>query len=198
MPKSFRSQNSLSQGSSRRQALLVCTLAFFTRVLVGTPSIASNQLRKPLMISMLNPKDLTVFVAGATSGFGPAICRRFHDAGSKVVGAGRHKEHLGALKKQLGERRHVVVVATNIDRYSSIPCVRPCPNGGAQRRPRRPKRIGWRRRPVPGRQRVRGNEGILETVCFQSQLRSLCTVDARWSTLDRQKVCRCKKKNIPQ
>ena len=37
------------------------------------------------MISMLDPKTLTVFVTGATSGFGDAICHRFHDAGAKVA-----------------------------------------------------------------------------------------------------------------
>ena len=35
------------------------------------------------MISMLDPKTLTVFATGATSGFGEAICHRFHDAGAK-------------------------------------------------------------------------------------------------------------------
>jgi 3-hydroxy acid dehydrogenase / malonic semialdehyde reductase len=60
------------------------------------------------MISMLDPKTLTIFVTGATSGFGAAICHRFHEAGAKVIGTGRRKERLDALKEQLGERCHVV------------------------------------------------------------------------------------------
>ena len=36
------------------------------------------------MISMLDPKTLTVFVTGATSGFGEAICHRFHGAGANT------------------------------------------------------------------------------------------------------------------
>ena len=31
-------------------------------------------------------------------GFGEAICHRFHDAGAKVVGTGRRKDRLDALK----------------------------------------------------------------------------------------------------
>src|SRR3954471_6047884 len=60
------------------------------------------------MISMLDPKTLTVFVTGATSGFGEALCHRFHDAGATVVGTGRRKDRLDALKQQLGERCHVI------------------------------------------------------------------------------------------
>ena len=60
------------------------------------------------MISMLDPKTLTVFVTGATAGFGAAVCRRFHEAGAKVIGTGRRRERLDALKAELGERCHVV------------------------------------------------------------------------------------------
>lgn len=58
------------------------------------------------MIPMLDPKTLTVFVTGATAGFGAALCRRFHEAGSKVMGAGRRADRLHALKEELGERFH--------------------------------------------------------------------------------------------
>jgi 3-hydroxy acid dehydrogenase / malonic semialdehyde reductase len=60
------------------------------------------------MISMLDPKTLTVFVTGATAGFGAAVCRRFHEAGAKVIGTGRRKERLDALKNELAERCHIV------------------------------------------------------------------------------------------
>jgi NADP-dependent 3-hydroxy acid dehydrogenase YdfG len=60
------------------------------------------------MISMLDPKTLTVFVTGATAGFGAALCRRFHEAGAKVIGTGRRTDRLDALKNELGERCHVL------------------------------------------------------------------------------------------
>jgi NADP-dependent 3-hydroxy acid dehydrogenase YdfG len=60
------------------------------------------------MIQMIDPAGLTVFVTGATSGFGAALCRRFHEAGARVVGTGRRRDRLEALRRELGERCHVV------------------------------------------------------------------------------------------
>jgi NADP-dependent 3-hydroxy acid dehydrogenase YdfG len=59
------------------------------------------------MIRMLDAKTLTVLVTGATAGFGAALCRRFHEAGARVVGTGRRQDRLQALKNELGERCHV-------------------------------------------------------------------------------------------
>lgn len=59
------------------------------------------------MIPMLDPTNLTVFVTGATAGFGAAVCRRFAEAGARVIGTGRRRERLDALKSELGERCHV-------------------------------------------------------------------------------------------
>lgn len=56
----------------------------------------------------LDAKTLTVLVTGATSGFGAAACRRFAAAGAKVVATGRRKDRLNALKKELGERCHIL------------------------------------------------------------------------------------------
>ena len=68
------------------------------------------------MITILDPKTLTVFVTGATAGFGAAICRRFHEAGAKVIGTGRRADRLAALKKELGDRCHVLELdVTNRD-----------------------------------------------------------------------------------
>jgi NADP-dependent 3-hydroxy acid dehydrogenase YdfG len=60
------------------------------------------------MIEMLEPSTLTVFVTGATSGFGAAVCRRFAGAGARVIATGRRKERLAALKKELGAACHTV------------------------------------------------------------------------------------------
>jgi NADP-dependent 3-hydroxy acid dehydrogenase YdfG len=60
------------------------------------------------MIAMLDPKNLTVLVTGATAGFGAATARRFAEAGSRVIATGRRGDRLGALKKELGARCHTV------------------------------------------------------------------------------------------
>lgn len=60
------------------------------------------------MVAMIDPKTLTVFVTGATSGFGAATVRRYHAAGARVIGTGRRKDRLDALKKELGDRCHVL------------------------------------------------------------------------------------------
>jgi NADP-dependent 3-hydroxy acid dehydrogenase YdfG len=59
------------------------------------------------MIKMLDPATLTVLVTGATAGFGEALCRRFHEAGARVIGTGRRRDRLDGLKAELGERCHV-------------------------------------------------------------------------------------------
>lgn len=46
----------------------------------------------------------TVLVTGATAGFGAAIARAFVEAGRGVVGAGRRRERLDALRDELGKR----------------------------------------------------------------------------------------------
>ena len=62
------------------------------------------------MIEMLDPKSLTVFITGATSGFGAALARRYAEAGAKVVITGRRKKRLDALRDELGERLYAVVL----------------------------------------------------------------------------------------
>jgi NADP-dependent 3-hydroxy acid dehydrogenase YdfG len=54
------------------------------------------------MYQMLDPKTLTVFITGATSGFGEAAARRFAAAGSKVIATGRRRERLIDLQNELG------------------------------------------------------------------------------------------------
>lgn len=57
-----------------------------------------------------NRGAMIVFVTGATAGLGEAIARRFVREGHRVVAAGRRKERLEALRKELGERVHAVVL----------------------------------------------------------------------------------------
>jgi 3-hydroxy acid dehydrogenase/malonic semialdehyde reductase len=45
---------------------------------------------------------MTIFVTGATSGFGEATVRKFAEDGAKIIGTGRRAERLERLQKQLG------------------------------------------------------------------------------------------------
>lgn len=54
------------------------------------------------MYQMIDPATLTVFITGATSGFGEAAARRFAGAGSKVVATGRRRDRLIDLQNELG------------------------------------------------------------------------------------------------
>lgn len=47
---------------------------------------------------------MIAFVTGATAGFGAAIARRFVNDGARVIAAGRRRERLEELKKELGEQ----------------------------------------------------------------------------------------------
>jgi NADP-dependent 3-hydroxy acid dehydrogenase YdfG len=55
-------------------------------------------------------KDEIALVTGATSGFGQATARRFVRAGARVIATGRRKDRLGALRAELGDRLHPVVL----------------------------------------------------------------------------------------
>ena len=60
---------------------------------------------------MIDAKTMTVFVTGATAGFGQATARRFAQAGAKLVISGRRAERLEALKAELGSARvHTVTL----------------------------------------------------------------------------------------
>ncbi|MDX1711802.1 MAG: SDR family oxidoreductase [Rhodovibrionaceae bacterium] len=58
---------------------------------------------------MSNGSDLTVFVTGATAGFGQATARRFAQAGAKVIITGRRQERLDDLASELGGQAHALV-----------------------------------------------------------------------------------------
>ena len=46
---------------------------------------------------------MIIFVTGATAGFGAAIARRFARDGHRIVAAGRRRERLDELRKEIGE-----------------------------------------------------------------------------------------------
>lgn len=63
------------------------------------------------MYQMLDPASLTVFITGATSGFGAAAARRYAVAGAKVIATGRRTDRLEALQAELGaDKCHIITL----------------------------------------------------------------------------------------
>ncbi|WP_110667229.1 SDR family NAD(P)-dependent oxidoreductase [Salinicola halophilus] len=56
----------------------------------------------------------TVFITGATSGFGRAAARRFAEAGWSLVLTGRRQERLDAIAEELGEKARVHTIALDV------------------------------------------------------------------------------------
>jgi NADP-dependent 3-hydroxy acid dehydrogenase YdfG len=54
------------------------------------------------MYPTIDPSHLTVFITGATSGFGAAAARRYVASGARVIATGRRVERLEALQAELG------------------------------------------------------------------------------------------------
>ena len=55
-------------------------------------------------------KNKTIFITGATSGFGLACARLFAEHGARVVATGRRQDRLDALKSELGSAVHAIVL----------------------------------------------------------------------------------------
>jgi len=55
-------------------------------------------------------KDKTIFITGATSGFGLACAKLFVAQGARVIATGRRKERLDALAAELGANLHSLVL----------------------------------------------------------------------------------------
>jgi len=65
---------------------------------------------------------LTLFVSGASAGFGAAIARRFIADGHRVIAAARRRERLVSLEKDLGERLLPFALdVTDADAVAALP-----------------------------------------------------------------------------
>ena len=61
------------------------------------------------MYQMIDPAELTVFITGATAGFGAAAARRYVGAGARVIATGRRTDRLEALQAELGaDKCHII------------------------------------------------------------------------------------------
>jgi NADP-dependent 3-hydroxy acid dehydrogenase YdfG len=52
----------------------------------------------------------TIFITGATAGFGHAFAKRFAKEGARIVASGRRSDRLSELKKELGDKVHTLVL----------------------------------------------------------------------------------------
>lgn len=62
----------------------------------------------------------TVFITGATSGFGEACARRFAEAGYRLIISGRRQDRLLALEKELGALVPVHGIAMDVRSRSAV------------------------------------------------------------------------------
>lgn len=66
----------------------------------------------------LHTKEMTVFVTGATAGFGAAIARRFAKDGAKIIGTGRRADRLEELRSELGS--HFLPLAFDVSKREEV------------------------------------------------------------------------------
>ncbi len=66
------------------------------------------------------PLAKTVFITGATAGFGAACARRFAEAGHRLIISGRRRERLLALEKELGALVPVHTIAMDVRSRSAV------------------------------------------------------------------------------
>lgn len=79
------------------------------------------------MYKLLDPRTLTVFVTGATSGFGEATARRFLAAGSRVIATGRRADRLTGLAAEGGSDRLLTLTLDVRDRAAVEVAVKALP-----------------------------------------------------------------------
>lgn len=75
---------------------------------------------------------MIVLVTGATAGFGLAIARRFAQDGARIVAAGRRRERLEALAKELGADRVHPLALDVQDRAAVTSAIEGLPAGFAE------------------------------------------------------------------
>jgi 3-hydroxy acid dehydrogenase/malonic semialdehyde reductase len=71
----------------------------------GQPFSIRGADRKGAFENMTDREARTIFVTGASAGFGAAIARRFATAGARVVVTGRREQKLAELAEEYGEDR---------------------------------------------------------------------------------------------
>ncbi len=76
----------------------------------------------------MNLHNKTIFITGATSGFGLACAKLFAAQGAKVIATGRRGERLAALKKELGDAVHPLTLDMR-DRQAVEQAVSELPEG---------------------------------------------------------------------
>ena len=64
--------------------------------------------------------EKTVFITGATAGFGAACARRYAAAGWRLVLAGRRAERLAALQQELGGKTPVHLLPLDVRRRAAV------------------------------------------------------------------------------
>src|SRR5579859_3108493 len=62
----------------------------------------------------------TIFITGATSGFGEACARKFAASGDHLILTGRRKERLEALKQELEDRVQVLPLAFDVQDRAAV------------------------------------------------------------------------------
>lgn len=84
------------------------------------------------MYKTIDPSSLTVFVTGATSGFGEAAARRYVASGARVIATGRRADRLEALQADLGADKCHIAPFDVTDRKAFAAAVEALPEPFAQ------------------------------------------------------------------
>jgi len=89
--------------------ICVKELATFANTLAEMPRYGDKHTKEHPMYQTLDPSEFTVFITGATSGFGQAAARRYAEAGARVIATGRRGDRLRQLQDELGKDKcHIV------------------------------------------------------------------------------------------
>src|SRR5580704_508503 len=75
----------------------------------------------------------TIFITGATSGFGEACARKFADAGDHLILTGRRKDRLDALKREMEGSQSATATTSAAPSHAASSPAAPIPEGPAIR-----------------------------------------------------------------